>query len=448
MREGSIGRRAFMICLCRCRTGLELTMEKWVFFDLDGTLTRSEEGIWNCAKYAAERMGFPVPSEETLKKWIGPPLIWSFQHLMGMTEEQAWKAQEIYRERYTAVGKYENRVYPGIRNLLRILRENGIRMGIVTGKPEKPTRDILEHFELAKFFECCACATDGHADKTELIRQVMPEREAEIWMVGDRCYDMEGGIRAGVHTLGTAWGYGDREELTGSGAERIAGSPREAAEILCPGTSMPVGAFLSMEGLDGSGKSTQIEKLTDTLDRFGFEVVHSREPGGTPIGEKIREILLDRRNAEMTEVTEALLYAAARAQHVREKIRPAVADGKVVLCDRFLDSSVAYQGGGRQMGVDRVLAINDPAVDGTLPLLTVYLDLDHRTSLRRRSSASELDRLEMEKEEFHARVEEGYHTLIARAPERYVAVDARKDREEIAREIAKAVLTRLISDEA
>ena len=422
-------------------------METWVFFDLDGTLTRSEEGIWNCAKYAAEKMGFPVPGEETLKKWIGPPLIWSFRNLMGMTEEQAWQAQKYYRERYTSVGKYENRVYPGIRNMLRALRSGGVRMGVVTGKPEGPTRDILSYFGLMKFFERIACATDGHAEKDQLIRSVAPESGAEVWMVGDRRFDVEGGILAGVHTLGVTWGYGDREELRNAGAERIADTAREAAEILCPGAEIPRGAFLSMEGLDGSGKSTQIALLTEALEKFGFEVVHSREPGGTPIGEKIREILLSRENMEMTAETEALLYAAGRAQHVREKILPAVAEGKVLLSDRYLDSSVAYQGGGRRLGVDRVLAVNETAVAGTLPLATVYLDLDHRSSLSRRSAASELDRLEMEKEEFHARVEEAYHALITRDPGRYVVVDARGDRAEIGKKIADAVLKKLMDSE-
>ncbi len=422
-------------------------MEKWVFFDLDGTLTQSEEGIWNCAKYAAEKMGFPLPTEEMLKKWIGPPLIWSFRNLMGMTEEQAWQAQEYYRERYTTVGKFENRVYPGIRNLLRALKAGGVRMGIVTGKPEQPSRDIIAYFGLGKYFECYSCATDGHAEKDMLIRAVMPAEEAEVWMVGDRKFDMEGGIRAGVHTLGVTWGYGSEQELREAGAEQLAADPWEAAQILVPGAHRPEGAFLSMEGLDGSGKSTQMERLTDALERFGFEVEHSREPGGTPIGEKIRGILLDRENAEMADMTEALLYAASRAQHVREKIRPAVKNGKVLLCDRYLDSSVAYQGGGRRLGVDQILAINEPAVDGMIPLLTVYLDLDHRASLERRSAASQLDRLEMEKEDFHARVEEGYHALIARHPERYVVVDARGDREEIARHIRETVLGKLMEGE-
>ncbi len=421
--------------------------EQWVFFDLDGTLTRSEEGIWNCAKYAAEKMGFPLPEEEVLKKWIGPPLMWSFRNLMGMTEEQALEAQKIYRERYTRIGKYENSVYPGVRAMLRALRGRGVHMGVVTGKPEGPTRDILEHFGLWKFMERLACATDASADKEMLIRSVMPEGEAEVWMVGDRKFDMEGGIRAGIHTLGVTYGYGSEQELTETGAEKIAHTPVEILDILCPGAQRERGAFLTVEGLDGSGKGTQIERLSDALDRWGYEVMHTREPGGTPIGEKIRAILLDRENAAMADVTEALLYAASRAQHVRERILPAVAEGKVVLCDRFLDSSVAYQGGGRQLGIDKVLAINAPAVEGAMPDLTVFLDLDHEESLRRRCAASEPDRLEMEADSFHARVENGYHELVARDPDRFVVVDAAKTRDEIAAEIQEKVLARLMNME-
>ncbi len=420
---------------------------KWVFFDLDGTLTQSEEGIFNCVKYAAERMGFPVPDEAALRRFIGPPLVHSFREYMGMTEEQALEAQRVYRERYTTVGKYENRVYPGIRNMLRALRGAGAHMGVVTGKPENSTRDILDHFGLSAFFERISCATDARAEKEHLVRAVLPEDAEEAWMVGDRRFDMEGGAAAGVHTLGVTYGYGSGEELQSAGAERIAHTPWEAAEILCPGVRKPEGAFLSVEGPDGAGKSTQIGMLARTLERYGFEVACSREPGGTPIAEKIREILLSRENGEMCAETEALLYAAARAQHVREVIRPAVADGKVLVCDRFLDSSVAYQGGGRRMGVDRVLGINEPAVDGTLPMLTVYLDLDHLTGLRRRSRAAELDRMEAEKEEFHARVEAGYHELIARNPGRYAVVDARGSREEIAEKVSAAVLSRLMEAE-
>lgn len=425
-----------------------MTKDRWVLFDLDGTLTRSEEGIWNCARYAAQKIGLPEPEQATLDRMIGPPLLFSFQEYMGMTPEQAFAAQKYYRERYCTVGMFENRVYPGVRTMMRTLKKAGATLGVVTGKPEYPTRKILEHFGLDRFLSGVVCARDdARSEKEHLIREILPADCGEAWMVGDRKFDMAGGVLAGIHTLGVSYGYGSEAELRDAGAERIARTPMEIAEILCPETAPAPGSFISVEGLDGSGKGTQIERLADTLDRWGFELVRTREPGGTPVGEKIREILLDRANTGMTDETEALLYAASRAQHVREKIRPAVAAGKVVLCDRYLDSSVAYQGGGRQLGVDRVLGINAPAVDGTAPDITVYLEIGHREALQRRCAASEPDRLEMEAESFHARVEDAYHELIRREPGRFVVADATGKREEIAAEIAEKVITRLMEAE-
>ena len=417
----------------------------WVLFDLDGTLTQSEEGIWNGVKYTADLMGFPQPDADTLRKCIGPPLLSSFQQYLGMTPEQATRAMTVYRERYTRLGMYENRVYPGVRFLLRTLKSQGAHLGVVTGKPEGPTRGILAYFGLDHFMETVVCTADNRAEKEHLIRQALPADHGEVWMVGDRCFDMEGGVRAGAHTLGAAWGYGSANELWSSGAQLVASSPREAAALLCPDAPAPKGAFLSMEGLDGSGKGTQLELLTESLARFGFEVVRSREPGGSPIGEKIRDILLDRHNMEMTPETEMLLYAAGRAQHVREVIRPAVEAGKVLLCDRFVDSSIAYQGGGRQLGVAEVTAVNAPAVDGMLPDATVYLSLDHRQALERRCAASVPDRMEIEAEAFHARVETAFLQLIDREPDRFVVVDASRSREEIAKDVWERVFCRLLA---
>jgi dTMP kinase len=175
--------------------------------------------------------------------------------------------------------------------------------------------------------------------------------------------------------------------------------------------------------------------------------MHTREPGGTPIGEKLRDILLDKDNSEMDDITEAIIYAASRAQHVREVIRPAIKAGKVMFSDRFVDSSVAYQGGGRQLGVQRILDINAPAVDGTLPMATVYLDVDHETSLKRRAAATELDRMELEGDSFHARTEAGYRELIRRDPERFIVVDATRTPAEIGKEVAEKVLARLMEAE-
>jgi hypothetical protein len=153
-------------------------------------------------------------------------------------------------------------------------------------------------------------------------------------MVGDRRFDVEGGRAVGLHTVGVGYGYGTEEELRRAGCEAYAATVEELIGLLCPGQEAPAGAFLSMEGVDGSGKTTQMDLLEDGLDRYGFEVVRSREPGGCPVAEEIRRVLLDRKNVGMTDVTEALLYAASRAQHVRQVIRPAVKAGKVLLSDR------------------------------------------------------------------------------------------------------------------
>ncbi len=427
-------------------------MRKCVIFDLDGTLTQSEEGIWNCVRYAAEKLGFPEPDVATLRKFIGPPLGYSFREYMGMDETMAEKATETYRERYNVVGLFENRVFPGVRRLLRTLKQEGWYIGVATGKPQRTSERVIAHFGLDKFIEkICGPVGDHRPDKIDLIRNALPEgwdAEADdIWMVGDRKFDVEGAIGAGVKSIGVGYGYGSEEELRMAGCTAYCATVQDVIDFLCPGAAAPAGAFLSIEGLDGSGKGTQIRLLTDMIDRYGFELALSREPGGCPISEKLRDIILDKHNEEMDDVTEALLYAAARAQHVREVIRPAIAAGKVLLCDRFVDSSVAYQGGGRQLGVQRVLDINAPAVDGTLPMATIYLDIDHATSLKRRAAATELDRLELAGESFHARTEAGYRELIRRDPERFIVVDASRTPEEIGRQIAEKVLMRLMEAE-
>jgi len=199
---------------------------------------------------------------------------------------------------------------------------------------------------------------------------------------------------------------------------------------------MKRGYFITFEGPDGSGKSTQIRLLADHCRQLGYEVKMTREPGGPAISEKIRALLLDRANAEMTGPAEALLYAASRAQHVAQVIRPAVEEGAVVLCDRFMDSSIAYQAFGRQLG-DDVRVINEFAVQGMRPDLTFFLDIDPAQGLARASSHSTPDRLEAEKLEFHQRVYEGYQALKVRYSSRYVNLDATAPIEEIAAEIAK-----------
>ena len=179
------------------------------------------------------------------------------------------------------------------------------------------------------------------------------------------------------------------------------------------------GLFISFEGNDGSGKTTQIRLLSQWFEGCGREVLLVREPGGTPIGEKIRELLLDNANEGMEPVTEMLLYAASRAQLMRKVIQPALARGAVVICDRFVDSSYAYQGFGRQLGLETVRLANEKAIDGQMPHLTFFMDLDADTSMARRmASGTVADRLENEEMAFHRRAYDGYHTLAETDVER------------------------------
>ena len=195
---------------------------------------------------------------------------------------------------------------------------------------------------------------------------------------------------------------------------------------------MSKGLFISVEGPDGSGKSTQIDLLKKYIEDHGRTVVFTREPGGTPIGEKIRTIILDPENAEMDALTEAMLYAASRSQHVREVIRPALQRGDVVICDRFVDSSIAYQGFGRELG-QVVAIINSFAISECVPDVTLLFKLDPTVGISRIKRAQ--DRLEKEDLEFHKRVYEGYLEVEKANPERVIGIDAGREIEEIHKEI-------------
>lgn len=191
------------------------------------------------------------------------------------------------------------------------------------------------------------------------------------------------------------------------------------------------GIFISMEGPDGAGKTTQIELLKAYLENKGYEILITREPGGTKISEVIRSIILDRSNVEMDYMTEALLYASARAQLVAEVIKPAIAAGKAVISDRFVDSSAVYQGMARGLGVENVYKINEFAIQDMMPKLTIHLDLPASVGIMRKKNQAELDRMELEKTEFHERVAEGYRQLAKMSPERIYTIDATLPVEEI-----------------
>lgn len=191
------------------------------------------------------------------------------------------------------------------------------------------------------------------------------------------------------------------------------------------------GKFIALEGPDGSGKSTILKLIENYLSHKGIDFITTREPGGTDIGEKIRKIILDNKNTNMAEETEALLLAAARAQHVHEKIIPALEEGKLVICDRFVLSSLAYQGVGRGLGIEEVKSINDFAIRGIYPDLILFFYVDPEITLKRKIVKKNADRLELEGSLFHKKVYEGYMKLIKIYPKNIKTIDANKPIEEV-----------------
>lgn len=203
--------------------------------------------------------------------------------------------------------------------------------------------------------------------------------------------------------------------------------------------------FITFEGGEGSGKSTALRKISELLIEKGYETVLTREPGGTPISEEIREVILDKKNTDMDKRTEALLYAASRRQHLVQKVWPALKEGKIVLCDRYLDSSLAYQGGARGIGLEEVLNINLFATENTYPDLTLLFDIDPKLGLARiaANASREVNRLDLEKLSFHEGVRKTFLELAARYPERFVIIDASKSPEEVVADSMKVILARL-----
>lgn len=203
--------------------------------------------------------------------------------------------------------------------------------------------------------------------------------------------------------------------------------------------------FITLEGPEGSGKTTAVEEAVEILKSKGYQIVRTREPGGTPISEEIRNIILDKKNTDMDPRTEALLYAASRRQHLVQKVWPAIKEGKIVICDRFLDSSLAYQGGARELGIDEVLNINLFATENTWPDLTLLFDIDPEIGLKRIASNAnrEVNRLDLEKLEFHKKVRNTFLELAKRYPDRYVIIDASKSKEEVKQLTLNTIMERL-----
>ncbi|NME83958.1 dTMP kinase [Clostridium sp. SM-530-WT-3G] len=196
---------------------------------------------------------------------------------------------------------------------------------------------------------------------------------------------------------------------------------------------MKKGLFVVFEGGEGTGKTTAIDSIYEWIKEQGIECVKTREPGGIKIAEEIRQVILNKDNTAMDGRTEALLYAAARRQHLIEKVIPALERGAVVLCDRFVDSSLAYQGYARNLGIEEVMSINKFAIDEYMPDISILFDLDPRVGLERISinKNREVNRLDLEKIDFHEKVREGYNTVYNANKDRIVKINAEKSKEEV-----------------
>lgn len=203
------------------------------------------------------------------------------------------------------------------------------------------------------------------------------------------------------------------------------------------------GLFIAIEGPDGSGKSTIVKKISEMLNIDKINHITTREPGGIDIAEQIRNVILNPDNTAMDAKTEALLYAASRRQHLVEKVIPALDANKIVLCERFVESSLAYQGHGRNLGIDEVFSINKFAIDNVMPDLTIFLDVIPNVGLSRINNRLSLDRLDLETIDFHERVYEGYEIVKTMFKDRIIVVDASRDLEIVVNEVYNIILNKI-----
>ncbi len=416
-----------------------------VLFDLDGTLTESAPGIMKSVVFAYESMGETAPDERVLREFIGPPLRDSFMNIGRFDPSRAEQAVAFYKQRHTEIGWREARVYTGILRLLISLKEAGAYIALASSKPRDVCERTLEYFGLSRFFQKISApgATNQHISKAELIRNALPEKSVNACMVGDRRFDMEGANAAGVFAVGAGYGYGSRDELIGAGAQKYCASVDELYEFLLGTENKRRGCFITFEGADGCGKTTQIRLLYEYLSERGANVALTREPGGCEISERIRSLVLDVKAMGMTDECEALLFAAQRSQHVKDMILPALDNGEIVLCDRFVDASIAYQGAGRGLG-NWVRLINAPAVTGCMPDITLWFDIDPETALNRRICATRADRIESEGAGFMKRVNDAFAEMCKNEPNRIVRVDASGEIEQIQTRVRQIVMEKVL----
>ena len=417
-----------------------------IIFDLDGTITESAPGIMKSSAYALEQMQKPVPGEDVLRKFVGPPLHKSFMDFCGLTDEEAQIAVAKYRERHTVIGWKEANVYEGILPMLLSLKKNGAYIALASSKPQPLCVKTLEYFGILPLFDKVVGPDfqNRSGEKEFLIRSALPENYKNACMVGDRKFDIEGAKKAGVTAIGVGYGYGSREELVESGCDLYAESVDDLANALLGASPRVKGLFITFEGSDGCGKSTQLKLLKEYLSSCGARLTVTREPGGCEISERIRSLVLDVKAMGMTDECEALLFAAARSQHVNDVIKPAIDKGNIVLCDRYVDSSIAYQGGGRGLG-NWVRAINEKAVNGCMPDLTILFDINAEEALRRRKNATGADRIESAQSGFMTDVYNAFIALSKEEPERIKVIDANGKIEQIQDRVRQMVIDKILT---
>lgn len=411
----------------------------YILFDLDGTITDSFHGLKYSISYMMDKLGYEMPCDDEFRKFIGPPILESFEHVLHIRKEDYDIAAHTYRTHFGDEGYKHFRVYPGIRNVLRSLNKAGKKVAVATSKPIEPTMKLLRFFGIADYFDTINAPENDEIinSKEYAISKALKFPHKKALMIGDRHFDANGAKKFGLDFMGASYGFGSERELVEAGAKYIVHSPHEILNVL--NVDCEKGKFISFEGMDGSGKSTQLKILIEKLEQYGFDFINTREPGGTEISEEIRGILLSCDNNEMNDRTEALLFAASRAQHVEEKIKPNLNIGKHVICDRFVDSSIAYQGGGKKLGVDKVTAINEFAIDGLYPYKTIFFDMPVEKAIKRREATGNLDRLELEKIDFFKRTSEVYNDIKKKDSERYVCINADDSIDNIATNLFKCV---------
>ena len=256
-----------------------------VVFDLDGTLFDAEEGIVSSVIESVRGLGLEVPQNADLREVVGPPLRDSYRRLLNVPEELVEKAMDLYRVDFSARGMYLYSVYPHIRSILQMLRKGGTHVAVATSKPLWLALDILRHFGMEKLFDRVVGEVDGAAKlgKPELIRSALPDKYKSAAMVGDRTFDVEGALANGIDAVAVSYGCGSEEELQDAGATVIIPDTESLRAYLCPGAEIPRGFFLTVEGPDGSGKTTQVDLLEKRLKQFGFTVTRTREPGASTV---------------------------------------------------------------------------------------------------------------------------------------------------------------------